>query len=275
MAKKCSVYEKLISDGWFENKEDTIPWIMAKKVFADDVLIKGGSQMIPVTAVIKVKEYYKKDYVNKGGLKLKGALDDFGITVENKICLDCGASTGGFTDCLILNGAQTVYAVDVGYGQLSAKLLHDPKVINLEKTNLSDEKLKSLSPSPELITLDLSYLSLKEAIPICEQLFSDYGEIIALVKPIFEVQSNIIRRTGDINEKDIHKQILSDLYIHFTENGYHIAGITNSKITGNNGTYEYFIKIVIDKTKTYEKINYINEIEIAVDKAFSLEKFKK
>lgn len=273
--KKCKAYDKLITEGWFDNESEALPWIMARKVFADDIPIKSGGEMISTTAVIKVKEYYKRQYVNKGGLKLNGAIEDFKLDINGKVALDCGASTGGFTDCLLLHGVKTVYAVDVGFGQLAAKLQHDDRVINMERTNLSDEILTALSPSPELITLDLSYLSLKAAIPICKRILNGHGDIIALVKPIFEVESNDIRRTGDINDREIHKRILTDLYEHFTQQSYYITGITNSQITGNNGTIEYFMRIEICERTQHFRIDYLAEIESAINRAFNLEKFIK
>ena len=165
--KKLTLFEKLIQDEWFQNEKEIEPWLMSRRILVNNEVVTSGKLKIPIEADIRIKEYYKKKYVNKGGLKLEKALHDFNINVTGKVTLDCGASTGGFTDCLLQHGAQKVYAVDVGYGQLAGKLLQDPRVINMEKTNLSDDILLMLDEKPDIISLDLSYLSLKKAIPIC------------------------------------------------------------------------------------------------------------
>lgn len=141
---------------------------------------------------VTIKGYYKRQYVNKGCFKLVAAIEQFHIDCTDKVALDCGASTGGFTDCWVQKGAKLVYAVDVGFGQLAGKLANDPHVVNMEKTNLSDEKLTVLDPKPEMISLDLSYLSLKKALPICREIQKDKGLMICLIKPIYEVESSAL-----------------------------------------------------------------------------------
>ncbi len=190
--------------------------------------------------------------------------------------MDCGASTGGFTDCLLTNGAQKVYAVDVGYGQLAGKLAIHPKVVNLEKTNLSDSVLCTLDPIPEIITLDLSYLSLVDALQICEDIFRGTpGTVICLVKPIYEVESSEIRQNGKINDPGILRDVLRWLCNKFIEKNIPVCGITNSPITGNSGTLEYFIHIELNR----HCVTIIDEIDKKIDDAikrsFELVKFKK
>lgn len=131
-------------------------------------------------------------YVGKGGYKLEGAIRDFGIAVEGRVCIDAGACTGGFTDCLVKHGAALVYAVEAGFGQLAGSLSQDARVVNLERTNLGDEKLLSLNPVPTLGSVDLSYLSLVKAVPQFRAVMHDQGELMCLVKPLFETT---IRRT--------------------------------------------------------------------------------
>ncbi|WP_051623483.1 TlyA family RNA methyltransferase [Clostridium hydrogeniformans] len=275
--KKCLLIDKLIQDGWFENEHEAMPWVMARQVLVNDQPAKSCKEKIAIDSIIRVRKYYKKTYVNKGGFKLEGAIKDFGIDVKNKIALDCGASTGGFTDFLISNGAANVYAVDVGYGQLAGKLAINPKIVNLERTNLSDPSLCMLDPIPEIITLDLSYLSLAKALPICKNIFRERpGIVICLVKPLFEVESSMIRRTGKINDKVVFYDVLKSLCNNFIEQNLSILGITNSPITGNNGTLEYFIEVELNGEGTPILANNIDKcIENTIDRSFQIDKFKK
>lgn len=275
--KKCLLIDKLIQDGWFEDEHEAMPWVMAKQVLVNDQPATSCKEKIAIDSCIRVRKYYKKMYVNKGGFKLDGAIKDFGIDVKDKVALDCGASTGGFTDCLICNGAAKVYAVDVGYGQLAGKLAINPKIVNLEKTNLSDPLLCMLDPIPEIITLDLSYLSLVKALPICKNIFRGRpGIVICLVKPIYEVESSMIRRNGKINDKDVLYEVLKSLCNNFTEQNLSILGVTNSPITGNSGTLEYFIEVQLNGEGSPTIIDNIDKcIENAIDRSFKISKFKK
>lgn len=275
--KKCLLIDKLIEDGWFDNEHEAIPWVMARQVLVNDYPVTSCKEKIAMDSTIRIRKYYKKMYVNKGGFKLDGAIKDFDIDIKDKVALDCGASTGGFTDCLISNGAAKVYAVDVGYGQLAGKLAINPKVVNLEKTNLSDPELCMLDPVPEIITLDLSYLSLVKALPICKNIFRGRpGIVICLVKPLYEVDSSLIRRNGKINDKYIIYKVIESLCNDFVEENLSILGITNSPITGNNGTLEYFIKVQVNVEGTSTVIDNIEKcIEDAIDRSFKISKFKK
>ena len=270
--KKCTVLSKLLEEGWFENEKEALAWVMSRNVLVDNQLVVNLNEKVPADGEIRIKEYYKRKYVNKGGLKLERALEEFNIDVNNKVGLDCGASTGGFTDCLIQHGARLVYAVDVGFGQLSGKLLNDEKVINMEKTNLSDEILLKLDPKPEVISLDLSYLSLEKAVPISKKILGGEGVIICLVKPIYEVESAEIRRSGEINDYHILRDILMNLCNKFRKE-YEIIGITNSPVTGNNGTLEYFIGLSCQKQ--YGDCDILQEIDEALNNSFELSNFKK
>lgn len=273
---KCKVLQKLLVEGWFDNEKEAVAWVMERKVLANEVLITSVHEMIPETATIRIKGEYKRKYVNKGGLKLEGALRDLKISVQDKVALDCGASTGGFTDCLLQSGASMVYAVDVGYGQLAGKLMINPKVRNMEKTNLGDEVLTSLEPKPEVITLDLSYLSLKKAVPICKNILSENGTILCLVKPTFELGGNVVKLTDGTGHYEQLRLVLEDLCSFFIEEGFSIFGVTNSSVTGNEGTIEYFIAItrgsVSEENKTAD---YHEDISAALTRSYELSQFKK
>lgn len=273
--KKIIIGEKLLEEGWFSEEKEAKVWIMEQKVLVNDILITSFFEKVPESGKIRIKEYYKTKYVNKGGLKLEGALKDFEIDVKDYIALDCGASTGGFSDCLLQSGAKLVYSVDVGYGQLAGKLLNDKRIINLERTNLADLKLLDLNPIPEIISLDLSYLSLKKALPLCRNILGDKGEVVCLVKPIYEVDSNSIRRNGNINDYDVIQNILLDLCRYFQENDYYIRGVTNSPVTGNKGTLEYFLYITWGEKRIYDSFDYCKAINEALEKSFKLINFNK
>jgi len=273
---KCTVKEKLLEENWFSDEKEAGSWVMMGKVLVDEQVVNNLNEKIPVSSTVRIKEYYKKRYVNKGGLKLEHALDTFKISADNHVVLDCGASTGGFTDCWLQHGAGLVYAVDVGYGQLAGKLAADARVKNMEKTNLSDECLLSIQPKPEFISLDLSYLSLKQALPICRAILKDKGLMVCLIKPLFEIKSSEVRRQGNINQRDMLRDILIDLCEFYIESGLNILGITNSPVTGNAGTLEYFIAVywnydgLPDINHSYE-----NAVEEALDASFLLRKFSK
>ena len=271
--RNINVGELLIRQNIFPNKKTALSWILAGKVFINNHKIDKIGQFVPVGSEILVKGFTRK-YVSKGGLKLEGALADFEIDVTNKIALDAGASTGGFTDCLLQHGATIVYAVDVGSGQLAGKLRRDGRVVNMEMVNISEVAPDDLKPKPELATIDLSYLSLKKAIPIVSNLLTDKGEMVCLVKPLFEIDNSKMPTTGKIEDTNIFEEILLDL-VHYVDSlGLKNLWITNSPITGNKGTKEFFMKISLDKSITIQD-DMCNQIKKAVKTVMDLELYKK
>lgn len=274
--EKCFAIDKLLAEGWFQTEKEALPWVMSRKILVNNQPINSLKEKINRESEIRIKEYYKIKYVNKGGVKLEKALDTFQIDLSDKVALDCGASTGGFTDCLIQKGAKLVYAVDVGFGQLASKLVLDERVINMEKVNLSDDCLKVLDPVPEVISLDLSYLSLKKAVPICMEIMKEKGLIICLVKPLFEINTSEARRSGQIDDPIQFKTILQELCSLFRALDLNILGITSSPITGNNGTIEYFIGLHWGNVNlTNINDNYHDYINIALEESLKLEGFDK
>jgi len=273
---KCYLIDRLINENWFGSEKEALPWIMSGKVLVNDIQAHSGKEMAPADGVIRIKEYYKKKYVNKGGLKLQKALSDFNIGVAGKTALDCGASTGGFTDCLLQHGAKLVYAVDAGHGELAGKLLLNDKVVNMERTNISDGSLKNLKPAPELITLDLSYLSLKTGVIECRGILKNGGVIVALIKPIVEVESSEIKRSGDVNQRDVLINILDDLCGYFIKNSFDILGLTYSPVKGNNDAVEYFIYLQPGGGPP-DNINetYKTCFDEMIEKSLALDKFDK
>lgn len=272
--KKITVLEKLLSDAVFDSEDEARRWVMTGRVLADDRRIDSVFEKIDPGAEIRVKEAYKRKFVGKGSLKLSGALDTFGVSAEDRVCLDCGASTGGFTDCLLQRGASLVYAVDAGHGMLAEKLKQDARVKDLENTNLADNSLASLDPAPDLLTLDLSYLSLKAAYEHAYLILHGFGEIVALVKPIFETASAQVRRTGKINDPAVLREVLEDLLSFFSARCA-VEGLCASPVRGNTGAVEFFLHLRLGAGEQNRISDPESAIFRAIGEALELPKFSK
>ncbi len=238
---KLPIQQRLVLRGIASTPKEAAAMLISGRVSIDGKPAKPG-QMVREDALIQVKGLHDR-YAAKGGYKLEGALKDFGLSVEGRVCLDAGASTGGFTDCLVKHGASLVYAVDVGYGQLLGSLRQDPRVKNLERTNIGDDSLLTLAPRPTLGTVDLSYLSLRKAIPLYQAILHGEGDLLCLVKPLFETEDMEARRTGKLAD-DAYAPLLSDLidYINALP-GAVVSGVTHSPVTGSGGTLEFFLHV--------------------------------
>ncbi|MGE5585151.1 MAG: TlyA family RNA methyltransferase [Bacillota bacterium] len=227
--------ELLVERGLFDNPRTAAGYIMAGKVLVDGQREDKPGTLVPCDSDVRVKGI-DMPFVGRGGLKLDHALREFGIDVAGKVVLDAGASTGGFTDCLLQHGARLVYAVDVGFGQLAGKLRVDPRVRNLERTNISDLEPGDLVPPAEMAVADLSYLSLIKAVPIIARLIVDEGNMVVLVKPLFEDA-----RPAAIDDPGVHREVLGRLVSHFDQKGLGVLGIVASPILGSSGTAEFLI----------------------------------
>lgn len=241
-AGKQLLYQRLYELGLAESPKEAQALMMAGKVLVNDQPARAGMRVGP-DAAIRIKGV-QMPYLAKGGLKLAGALAAFDESPMGQVCLDAGASAGGFTDCLIKQGAEKVYAVDVGFGQLLGSLRQHPRVVNLERTNLSAPELLTLSPRPSFATCDLSYLSLREAVPIYRAILHGSGTLLCLVKPLFEVDDALARRTGEIADS-AYAPLLRDLArcLNALE-GTRVMDVCASPVTGYNGTIEFFFHVV-------------------------------
>ena len=234
--------ERLLEEGFFRNPQEALPFVMSGAVSCAGVPVRTLGQRIPAQGALVVRGLTQR-YVGKGGYKLEGALQDFGVVVRGRVCVDAGACTGGFTDCLVQQGAARVYAVEVGYGQLAGRLMQHPAVVNLERTNLGDEKLLALAPVPTLGSVDLSYLSLVKAVPQFRAVMHGAGELVCLVKPLFETQDTQARRTGVLPD-DAYLPLLGQLIAELNaQEGTAVVGVTHSPVTGNHGTREFFLHV--------------------------------
>jgi len=272
MVKKTTAMERLLKEGFFESKEAALPYLMSGAVTCGATPVRTGGQIVPLDLPMNVKGLNER-YVGKGGYKLEGAIADFGIEVQGRVCIDAGACTGGFTDRLRQHGAGLVYAVEVGFGQLAGSLMQDPVIVNLEKTNIGDEKLLSLEPVPTLGSVDLSYLSLVKAVPQFRAVMHGAGELMCLVKPLFEIDDPNARRTGEIAQ-EAYLPLLCRLIGELNgQEGTWVQGVTHSPVTGNNGTHEFFLHVCFGTPS--EVPDLAQASADAVQRAVALQKYHK
>jgi len=272
MKKNSTAIERLLKEGFFETREAALPYIMSGAVYCGADKVTTGGQKVPLDRPITVRGLDDR-YVSKGGYKLEGAIADFGIDVKERVCIDAGACTGGFTDCLVKHGASLVYAVEVGFGQLAGSLSQDERVINLEKTNLGDEKLLTLDPVPTLGSVDLSYLSLVKAVPQYRAIMHDQGELMCLVKPLFETDDPVARRTGEIDPASFPELLRTLCDTLDQQEKTHAIAVTHSPVTGNNGTHEFFLHVRFSDAEEQRVSD--EEIAAAVERVLALEKYRK
>ncbi len=247
-AKKAQPKQKvplaalLVEHGCFACLDEARRWIMAGKVLVNNHRFDKPGMLVPRDAIIHIRG--RSRYASRAGYKLEAALEHFAVDVVGRITLDCGASTGGFTDCLLQHGAALVYAVDVGHGQLIGRLRLDSRVRNLEQINLSSVTLTLLAPPPSLITLDLSYLSLTKALPVATALLTPEGQILALVKPLFEVENSEARRTGHIGDPMLLVTALQQVIDAGTACGLAVQGVAKLALPPRHGVHEFFVSFV-------------------------------
>ncbi|MFC4599185.1 TlyA family RNA methyltransferase [Cohnella hongkongensis] len=229
----------LVEQGYFESREKAKAAIMAGLVLIGTERVDKAGTKVPRNAAITVKGSVHP-YVSRGGLKLEKAIRHFGLSLQGAVMLDIGASTGGFTDCALQNGAARVYAVDVGYNQLDWSLRQDERVQVLERTNFRHMTADQLDgPLPGFATIDVSFISLKLILPVLTGLLQSGGHAIALIKPQFEAGREHVGKSGVIRDPAVHAQVLKDVLGTARELGYALQGLTYSPITGGEGNIEF------------------------------------
>ena len=227
----------LTERGLAESRERARAVIMSGKVFVGGRRADKPGSQVDNDAVIEV--HGGLEYVSRGGQKLKKALSFFGVSPACKVCIDCGASTGGFTDCLLKNGARLVYAVDVGYGQLAWIIRNDPRVITMERTNIRFVTADMFEIKPELAVIDVSFISLALVLPVVSNLLTEGGEAICLIKPQFEAGRGMVGKKGVVREPETHNAVLESFIRNAGASGFFAAGLTYSPIKGPEGNIEY------------------------------------
>jgi len=236
--KKIRLDTLLVEKGLFSSREKAKAEIMCGNVFVNNQLVDKPGTQIEIDSNILIKKK-TLSYVSRGGLKLERALEVFDIPLKDRIALDAGASTGGFTDCLLQNGVKKVYAVDVGYGQLDYRLRQDKRVIVLERTNVRYLKLEDIGEEMDIITADLSFISLSKVFYTFSQLLKKHGDLITLIKPQFEVGRKEVGKKGVVREKNLHVKAISDTIVSAKEYNFFLNNLTYSPIKGPKGNIEY------------------------------------
>lgn len=242
-ATKRERVDKLLFDrGLVPSREKAKALIMAGCVFSDEIRIDKPGQLVPLDAPLTVRES-DNPYVSRGGLKLERALREFALDVQGKRALDVGASTGGFTDCLLQHGAGQVYALDVGYGQMDPRIARDPRVVHRERVNVR-HVVPSDFPGPfDLITIDVSFISLRLVFPVVKKLLSAEGEIVALVKPQFEVGKGQVGPKGVVRDPEKHARVLQEIIDCAQSLGLYFRGLVASPVTGARGNLEFLLRL--------------------------------
>jgi len=239
MIKKIRIDNLLVARGLFDSRESAQRAIMAGEVRAGGHVITKSSDLIAIDAEVLVAK--RSRYVGRGALKLEGALDYFDIGVRDKVVMDIGASTGGFTDCLLQRGAVKVYAVDVGHGQLAWKIRNDPRVVVREKVNARFLSREHIPELVDLCVIDVSFISLSLILPRAFELITPDGVILALIKPQFELQRKDVGRGGIVRDPALHEKAQQKIVKFAEASNYCVAGLVPSIITAADGNQEFFI----------------------------------
>ena len=241
MAKiRLDVY--LAENGLAPSRSAAQSMIMAGDVYIDNQKALKAGETIKGTENIEVRSKGLK-YVSRGGLKLEKAMNVFPITLDGSVCMDIGASTGGFTDCMLQNGAQKVFSIDVGYGQLAWKLRSDPRVINMERTNIRFLEIEQLDAVPDFFSVDVSFISLKLVLPVAYSVLKDGGSGVCLIKPQFEAGREKVGKKGVVREKSTHIEVIENVLEFTKEMGFSVLGLDFSPVRGPEGNIEYLMYI--------------------------------
>ena len=235
---KIRLDQYLCQNGLVQSRERAKALIMSGIVFVNEQKVDKAGEMISPDAKVEVRGH-DIGYVSRGGLKLEKAMQVFPMRPEGKVCMDIGASTGGFTDCMLQNGATKVYAVDVGYGQLAWSLRTDTRVINMERTNIRNVKQEDLTEPVAFFSVDVSFISLKHIFPVADQICTPDVVGVCLVKPQFEAGREKVGKKGVVRDPAVHREVLGRFLDHAKDSGFTVVDLTYSPIRGPEGNIEY------------------------------------
>lgn len=258
----------LVNKGLAESREKAKAYIMAGIVYVNDQKALKAGDKVKDGDMLEIRGSTLK-YVSRGGLKLEKAVDVFNIDLNDKICVDVGASTGGFTDCMLQNGAKKVYCIDVGYGQLAWKLRTDERVVNIERTNVRYLDLELIKDKIDFSSIDVSFISLKLVLGVVHSFLADEGEVVALIKPQFEAGREEVGKKGVVKDKEVHKNVISNCLNIAKEFGFSIIGLDFSPIKGPEGNIEFLMYLSKKENNTFEVNDEV--IQSVVDNAHSKE----
>lgn len=242
MSDKLRLDVALVERGYCESREKAKALIMSGIVFVNNQKSDKAGNTVKLDDVIEVRGETLK-YVSRGGLKLEKAVEVFGLSLDGLICADIGASTGGFTDCMLQNGAVKVYSIDVGYGQLAWKLRTDERVINLERTNFRYVTTEQVPDSLDFASVDVSFISLSHILPVMRELLRPDGTAVCLIKPQFEAGRENVGKKGVVREKSVHIAVVKKIIDLVLENKFSLLGLDFSPVKGPEGNIEYLCYI--------------------------------
>lgn len=269
MAEKLRLDTAVFEQGHAESREKAKALIMAGQVYVNgQKALKSGMFLKPEDS-LEVRGS-KMPFVSRGGYKLQKALDSFNFVLQDNVCMDIGASTGGFTDCMLQKGAKKVYAIDVGYGQLAWKLRTDERVVNLERTNFRYLDKETVSEEIDFASVDVSFISLKIILPVLREFLKDDGKAVCLIKPQFEAGREKIGKKGVVRDIDTHIEVIEAITNFALENGFSILGLTFSPIKGPEGNIEYLM--LIEKSDSPERKTDVTSEELARQSHENLDK---
>lgn len=249
----------LVQQGLANSRELAKAYIMAGNVYVDGQKEDKAGTKVAVTARLEVKGNQMK-YVSRGGYKLEKAMDVFGIRLDGKICLDIGASTGGFTDCMLQNGASKVYAIDVGYGQFAWKLRNDERVVCLEKTNVRYVTHEQVPDEGDFASIDVSFISLTKVLPAVLGVLGEKGQLVCLIKPQFEAGREKVGKKGVVRDSSVHREVIEMIVEYARTQRLGILGLDFSPIKGPEGNIEYLIYLDKSRSGMHE-----DEVQARVD----------
>ena len=240
MSEKRRLDHLIFEKGLAPSRERAKTMVMEGRVYFQNQKYDKPGTLMPADAKLEIRGD-DMPYVSRGGLKLEKAMAVFPISLEGKTAMDIGASTGGFTDCMLQKGAAKVYSIDVGYGQLAWKLRTDPRVINLERTNVRYLTKEQVPESIDFFSVDVSFISLRLVLPVARGFLKDGGEAVCLIKPQFEAGREKVGKKGVVREKSTHKEVIDTIISFVLENGFSVKGISFSPVKGPEGNIEYLI----------------------------------
>lgn len=244
MSEKQRLDIALVERGYTESREKAKALIMAGIVYVNNQKSDKAGNTVKPDDIIEVRGETLK-YVSRGGLKLSKAMKSFDIALDGCICADIGASTGGFTDCMLQNGANKVYSIDVGYGQLAWKLRTDSRVINLERTNFRYVTREQVPDELDFASVDVSFISLYHIFPVLRTLLKEGGRAVCLIKPQFEAGKENVGKKGVVRDAKVHEEVINNVIAFAKEEGFGIAGLDFSPIKGPEGNIEYLLHLTL------------------------------
>lgn len=240
MSSKQRLDMLMYNKGLAESRQKAQQYIMAGEVYVNNIRIDKPGTSVDETAQIEHRGSVCP-FVSRGGYKLDKAMQCFPIDLKGKRCMDIGASTGGFTDCMLQNGAAHVYCIDVGYGQLAWKLRNDPRVTNYERTNVRALSVEQIPELLDFISIDVSFISLTLVLPVAKKFLKDNGSIVALIKPQFEAGKNLVGKNGVVRDDKVHRDVIEKIIQFCNEQELCVSGLSFSPVKGPKGNIEFLL----------------------------------